>query len=241
MSKTPQAIFIDLDDTILDYSGNVDGSWREACAVHHDGIRDVSLSTVQSAIDKKREWFWSDPDRHRVGRLDMWAARREVVRLALEDVGIDDPSLAARIADKFSALRDEAIRPYPDALEAVQSFRQLGYRLALLTNGNGVIQRRKVSRFGLEDLFDLILIEGEVGFGKPDPRIYRQALEGLGVTPAETWMVGDNLEWDVFQPQRMGIFGIWVDMQGRGLPEGHDVQPNRIVRRLAELCQLLKK
>ncbi len=67
------------------------------------------------------------------------------------------------------------------------------------------MQRSKINRFGLADLFDLILIEGEVGFGKPDPRVYERALESLGVAAGDTWMVGDNLEWDVAEPQRQGI------------------------------------
>ena len=33
-------------------------------------------------------------------------------------------------------------------------------------------------------------------------------------------MVGDNLEWDVAEPQRQGIYGIWIDIRGRGLPPG---------------------
>ncbi len=99
-------------------------------------------------------------------------------------------------------------------------------------------QRSKVDRFGLAELFDLILIEGELGFGKPDPRVYQQALDEMAVAPSDTWMVGDNLEWDVAQPQRLGIFSIWVDVRGSGLPSGHKVRPDRIVRKLSELREL---
>jgi hypothetical protein len=49
----------------------------------------------------------------------------------------------------------------------------------LLTNGGSKGQRLKIDRFDLAPLFDAILIEGEVGFGKPDPRIYTKALEAL--------------------------------------------------------------
>ena len=66
-------------------------------------------------------------------------------------------------------------------------------------------------------------------------RVYKRALQLLDVTPADTWMVGDNLEWDVAEPQRQGIFGIWIDLRGSGLPKGHPVRPDRIIRRLSEL------
>jgi hypothetical protein len=71
----------------------------------------------------------------------------------------------------------------------------LGIKLALITNGAAEPQRAKVVRFALEQRFDHIQIEGEHGFGKPEERAYKHAMEKLGVGPHETWMVGDNLEW----------------------------------------------
>ena len=83
----------------------------------------------------------------------------------------------------------------------------------------------------------MILIEGEIGFGKPDPRVYTRALAALGVAAGDTWMVGDNLEWDVAEPQRQGIYGIWIDVRGSGLPSGQPVRPDRIIRRLSDLSE----
>jgi FMN phosphatase YigB (HAD superfamily) len=63
-------------------------------------------------------------------------------------------------------------------------------------------------RFADEHRFDHIQIEGEHGFGKPEERAYTHAMETLGVGPHETWMVGDNLEWEIMAPQRLGIYAI---------------------------------
>ena len=60
-------------------------------------------------------------------------------------------------------------------------------------------------------------------------------MQALGATPAETWMVGDNLEWEVVAPQRLGIFAIWHDHLGEGLPPGSNIRPDRIIRSIAEL------
>ena len=94
--------------------------------------------------------------------------------------------------------------PLPDAIETVRWLRESGRRLALLTNGAAAAQRRKIARFEIADLFDAILVEGELGFGKPDERVYLRALNALGVTPADAWMVGDNLDFDVAAPQKLG-------------------------------------
>jgi hypothetical protein len=94
----------------------------------------------------------------------------------------------------------------------------LGIKLALITNGAAEPQRAKVVRFALEHRFDHIQIEGEHGFGKPEERAYNHAMEVLGVGPHETWMVGDNLEWEIMAPQRLGIHAIWHDGYGVACP-----------------------
>jgi putative hydrolase of the HAD superfamily len=234
-STLPKALLLDLDDTILDDSSSVDGCWREACAGQAGRLTPSQADLVVEAIQKTSKWFWADPERHRAGRLELDAARREVVRLALLEMGIADAQLARDIGDAYSHRRDVGMEPLPDAIETVRWFRDSGCRLALLTNGAGVAQRRKIARFGLADLFDTILVEGELGFGKPDERVYRQALEKLAVRPADAWMVGDNLDWDVAAPQKLGIFAVWVDRRGGGLPATSRVLPDRIVPALSAL------
>ena len=231
----PRAFLLDLDETILDDSGNLAQCWREACTAHRSEMDGLDPAVVLDAIERTAQWYWDDPERHRVGRLDLLAARCEVARLALAGIGTDVPGLAEKIGGTYAARRDATIQPFADAVETVRWLRERGCRLALLTNGNGAAQRRKVDRFNLAELFDLILIEGEVGCGKPDPRIYQHALDQMRVAASDAWMAGDNLEWDVAQPQRMGIFGIWIDVHGTGVPPGLGVRPDRVVRRLSDL------
>ncbi|HEY1432192.1 MAG TPA: HAD family hydrolase [Stellaceae bacterium] len=72
-------------------------------------------------------------------------------------------------------------------------------------------------------------------FRKPEERAYNHAMEVLGVGPHETWIVGDNLEWEIVAPQRLGIYAIWYDGYGVGLPRNSAIRPDRIIRRLSEL------
>jgi putative hydrolase of the HAD superfamily len=60
-------------------------------------------------------------------------------------------------------------------------------------------------------------------------------MEVLGVGPHETWMVGDNLEWEIVAPQQLGIYVIWHDGYGVGLSHNSAIRPDRIIRRLSEL------
>jgi len=231
----PKAILLDLDDTILDDSGNVSHCWLEACRAHASELGAIDPSALHAVIERTRAWFWSDAERHREGRLDLDAARREVVRASLAEIGLEAQGLAEKIAEHYRVQRHMGLEPLEDAIETVRWLRESGCSLALLTNGAAAAQRGKVTRFRLAALFDLILIEGELGYGKPDPRVYKIALDELAASPRDTWMVGDNLEWDVAAPQRLGIFGIWVDRGGAGIPPGNGVRPDRIVRSLSEL------
>ena len=104
-----------------------------------------------------------------------------------------------------------------------------------MTNGDRSQQRRKVEQFDLARFFDVILIEGEFGAGKPDESVYRHVLDALKARPSEAWMVGDNLEWDVAAPQRLGLRGVWVDAHGLGLPMRTSTRPDLMIAAFTEI------
>ena len=163
------------------------------------------------------------------------AAATAFAALAAAGHPVPAEAIGDALADAYNALHDEELSLFPDAHETLDRLKQLGIKLALITNGAAEPQRAKVVRFALEHRFDHIQIEGEHGFGKPEEQAYRHAMAALGVEPHETWMVGDNLEWEVVAPQRLGIFAIWYDPHRIGLPEGSPIRPDRIIRRLSEL------
>ncbi len=232
--RLPHLALLDLDDTIVSHAEDAEPCWEQACRDHAPRLG-PPWTVLYDAILASRSWFWSDRDRHRTGRLDMRAARRRIVTSALSDLGVDSPDKVERIVVAYSDLRNRAVHPLPGAIETLHWMRQQGVALALVTNGAGPAQRVKIDRFELGPLFDLIVIEGEFGAGKPDARVFQHALTHLGAAPAETWMIGDHLEWDVAGPQRLGILGIWLDRLGRGLPPDSHIRPDRTIRALSDL------
>jgi putative hydrolase of the HAD superfamily len=238
MTQLPPAILIDLDDTILSAYGRPDIAWNDVATEFAAELAPLSPQQVAIAIVDSGRKFWATADP--TWRLKLADARHEVVRAgfsALTAAGHMAPSseIAGRIADRYTAYREEQMFVFPGAHDAIDALKAFGVKLALVTNGAAGIQRAKVERFALTHRFDHIQIEGEHGFGKPDERAYQHAMEALGVTAPETWMVGDNLEWEVVVPQRLGIYAIWMDVHGEGLPPGSPIKPDRIIRSLAEL------
>jgi putative hydrolase of the HAD superfamily len=229
-----KAVLIDLDDTLLDYSGGVDTSWESTCAVVA-APAGVDAQVLVRALGEARRRFWSDPEHNRRQRVNMLGAWHQIAARALADCGRPADALALAMAEDYAMRRREAMRLFPDALVTLEHFRAAGAALGLVTNGDARQQRDKIERHGLARFFDVIVIEGEFGAGKPDAAVYRHALDALGTAPGAAVMIGDHLEFDVEGSQRVGVRGIWLDRPGDGLPEGSAVRPHRIIRGLAEL------
>jgi putative hydrolase of the HAD superfamily len=238
MTHLPRAMLIDMDDTILSAYGRPEIAWNKVAEEFATEYGPFSSQEVASAVLNSARKFWSVAGAEWRMKLD--EARRITVSngfaaLATGGGHVLSEDLAARLATRFTTFREEEMFVFPGAHDTIDELKARGVKLALVTNGAAGSQRAKIERFALSDRFDHIQIEGEHGFGKPEERAYLHAMQALGVTAPETWMIGDNLEWEVVAPQRLGIYAIWIDVHGDGLPEGSAVKPDRIIRSLTEL------
>lgn len=233
MPALPPAILFDLDDTIL-ASGRRPEVLLQLAHEFADRLGGRDPDALAEGLEATFAEFWSDPARHKAARVDIAAARRGIVaqHFAGENLSAD---LAHAFADRFIATREALTALFPGARETLEGLRARGVRLALVTNGAADTQRDKIERFDLAPFFEHIQIEGEHGFGKPEDRAYQHALATLGVAPAQAWMVGDHLEWEVAAPQRHGIHAVWCDPYGLGLPPDSPIRPDRTIRSLPEL------
>ncbi len=123
---------------------------------------------------------------------------------------------------------------YADAIPALQELRAGGRALAVVTS---------IARFRLEptlealgEIVGAVVTARDVGAAKPDPRLFRQALEKLGADPTASAAVGDEPEWDLDIPQEMGMQGILIDRAGQGR---HPKYPT--IANLLELPPLLEE
>lgn len=238
----PRAILCDLDDTILT-EGERHTILLSVAEQLRDRLHPHSPAKIADAVDTALEAFWLSPAQSKVARLGshfgIRQARDMVISRTLGTAGLPEVAATAlEFSELFSRARAASTRMYDGARTTLEVFRRLHVRLALVTNGAADIQRQKIERFGLASLFDHVQIEGELGFGKPEERAYLHAMEALDVDPAKTWMVGDNLEWEVAAPQRLGIHAIWHDHRGKGLPPDSKIRPDHIIRQFSELLTI---
>lgn len=119
----------------------------------------------------------------------------------------------------------------PGTVEALERLRTAGVRLAVISNSDGRAAAA-LEAGGLLEQFEFVIDSGEVGVEKPDPRIFRIALERMGVSAAEALYVGDLYEVDVVGARAAGLDVVLLDPSGEHA--GRDVRTVRSVVELAD-------
>jgi putative hydrolase of the HAD superfamily len=151
------------------------------------------------------------------------------LELILEEVGVREASVVAAM----SAWRARYNPPVglwdvaePGAEAALRLVRAAGLGAAVISNSNGSV-RSILEALGLAGYLDFVLDSAEVGVEKPDPRIFRLALERAGVGPHEALYVGDLYSVDVLGARAVGLEAILLDPGGhrgaRDCPTARDV------------------
>ena len=141
---------------------------------------------------------------------DGLADRRRMFEQALLHFGLDrsaDQLLAAYAEDYASQFA-----PDPVVLDALGLLKGAGWRVAVATNGPST-QRRKLGHAGLTPLLDAICVSGELGFAKPDRRIFEAACAaagGAGGGLEHAWMVGDTAAADIKGACEIGMRSVWL-------------------------------
>jgi putative hydrolase of the HAD superfamily len=231
------AVVFDLDDTLIIEEPGVRTSLAQAAALAPgmavDTFGDVVLSVAarlwrsgpfqplaQGLGISSWEGLWStfEGNHPTVDGLRAWAPgyRAEVWSTALLELGIHHPPLADQMSDAY---REAQRRAHPLMAGAETLVRSLAgrCRLGLLTNGPSDIQRLKLAGTGLADLFDAVVVSGEMGVGKPEPAVFREVLARLGSEPDTSVMVGDSWERDVVGAVGVDMSAVWVS-RGRTHP-----------------------
>ncbi len=214
-----RAVFLDVDDTLVDYAFAARNSFRAEFGADADYEVFTSLDHYERFLQ---------------GSLGFQEMRESRMRDYLALVGrLDDPAEVER--RRYDGLAAH-YRLFDDALPSVQLLRKSGLLLGLITNNESVHQRAKIAAVGLDGLFDAVIISGELGFAKPDPRIFAHACQVIGVAPNEALHVGDNSVADAEGALAAGLRAVWLDRTS-----SHDGAPldYEVIGALHELQTLL--
>ena len=188
--------FFDFAGTLVD--GVPNWEFPQILACRELGIQ-VTPPQVKSAI--WQVWGPLEGCRHPEASASEASYRRwiaAVERRILEGLGVPGTQLehaAGRVMDL--QVSPECYRVFPDVPDALTRLRGAGYRLGLISNFAWRLSDL-VEKLGLGELLDLVVTSARVGYRKPRPEIFAQALAQLGAEPAESLFVGDDpvCDWD---------------------------------------------
>lgn len=124
----------------------------------------------------------------------------------------------------------ESYRLFPEVLPVLHACRAAGLVMAIVSNFESWLEGMLIE-FQVAPLFSCMVISGTEGVEKPDPAIFRLALERTGLAPEQVAFVGDHPGVDVAAANQLGMTGVLVDRWER--------YPDHPGPRIADLTGLL--
>lgn len=231
MGQPLEAVAFDLDSTLCEYALTVEEVVDRA--TDRVGLRRVLSPPKELAAAYNRAW-WTIEEALSVSVEEL---RRQAWARVLEESGVDDPSVARRLADAYSAIRDETGVQLIDGVPQLLQDLRRRYATGILTNGPSDMQWGKLRALGLTDQVDGIVVAGDRGIFKPDPRPFRELLEMLGAAPSVSLFVGNSFEHDIVGAHAAGMRTAWIRLDGQEPPS--DVRPDHTLRAVTELREIL--
>ena len=224
-----KAISFDIDGTIWDFVGMMRSSL--ATALEELQRHDPEAASVLD-VDRMAEIRNEVHEAMRDVTPDLVEIRKASFRQALVDVGRPDDALAKRLVDVYFESRWAPSKLFDDVRPAIEALAPK-YRLGVISNGNSYPER-----FGLGSYFSFGAYAQDCGgIQKPDPRIYRIAIEEAGCLPSEILHVGDSVRSDIGGGNEAGLWTAWVNRDGAEPDERY--KPDFEVASLTDLLEIV--
>jgi len=246
MSNPFDAILFDLGSTLIYF----DSDWPQ---VFPQANAELIANLTNAGYEIEEDRFLQDFR----GRIDQFYSSRDAelieytteyfLRSVLADWGypqLSDATIRSCLRAMYAVLHAHW-QIEVDTLSTLEHLRQAGYRLGMISNAsdNEDVQTL-VDKAGVRDFFDFILVSAAVGVRKPNPEIFRLALDHWGIHPTRAAMVGDLLGADILGANRAGLFSIWITRHADGPandPHIDTIQPDAQIATLEELPDLLSQ
>jgi putative hydrolase of the HAD superfamily len=236
----PEVLFLDVGDTLI----RAHPSWA---GVYRLGLLELGMDVAERDIERallaetKAGPYWLSEEPFEPTEENSFSRVVEFDTAVLGRLGYADlpEDVFRAIEDAFA--RRSAWYVFPDVLPALDALRAAGVRLCVISNfvwgGPELIHDLE-----LADQFEALVISSRVGFQKPNPGIFRHALQMMHVEPGRALHVGDSYRADVLGARRVGIEALLIARGGGDqarLRQEHDDPRLIVVHDLYELLERL--
>lgn len=208
--KRYRNIFIDLDDTLYDFSAASRESFKET----YDNL----------GYSRFFESFRQYMDIYTPYNLELWTkyGKGEITKAQLNKerfghplkvVGAYDEALAAQFEKESLQLIPTKNKLIPYAKEILE-YLYPKYNLYILSNGFQELQEKKMKTSGIRDYFKALILSDHIGINKPRRELFEHALSIAESEIEESIMIGDMFETDIAGAHNIGMDQIFVNLKG---------------------------
>jgi REG-2-like HAD superfamily hydrolase len=186
----------------LDIPAELPALERSADQVRAQVMRDDASAYFEPTAENSRRWW------------------RHVNQRTLQGAGVSPAHWDDLDAGFMELLNDPAgYVLFPEVRRTLSTLRDHGYRLGVISNWDGNLPEM-CQAWGIEPFFDFILASWGLGYAKPHPRIFQEAVRRAAVAPNAILHVGDSYQADVLGAEAAGFSAVWLNRQGEAAPGG---------------------
>lgn len=233
--KHYSVLFIDLDNTLYDFSANSMAAYREVYALLEYSRWFDDFEQYFAIYEEYNVQLWK---RYAAGEItkDFLNAERYAHPLRVKNVP-DAETLGARFWDEAMMRLPLGKRLMPHAREVLE-YLYSRYGLYILSNGFTELQSRKMQSAGIGHYFEGVVLSEDIGVNKPHPEIFEYALRVAGVEADDAVMIGDNYDVDIKGALDVGMDQIFYNIN-KDVMEAGRVLPTYTINSLLELKGIL--
>ena len=220
-----KAIFIDIDDTILDYIPCCREAF-EAAMPEHPEYFDIFFEISGRLFSEAKRGL------HTIAEvMELYPAE------FMATIGYPE-SAVEHFKHAFRAAWGHTHTLVPYSKETLEALRDKGYRLFAASNSFGHLQRSRLQHAGILHLFEDTYISMDIGYDKPDVRFYEEALRRCRLQPNEVLMVGDSMTTDIIGARAAGLDAVYFNRRNEPTDPHSSVV---VIQSLPELLPLLEQ
>ncbi len=239
-----RAVIFDLNGTLVEIltEDGMDQIFRSAAhfltyqgiELHRDQVRDLYFQIMKEQQQASAEQY-PEFDAAGIWRSIIEAHRTDFTR-ALPAAKLDQMPLF--LAEMTRGIARRRLGLYPYVREVLDVLRGR-YPLAAITDGQSTYARGELHKVGLLGYFEPLIVSGDHGYRKPDPRLFQLALNGVGVPAGQALYVGNDMYHDIFGACRAGMKTVLVNSD-QGAKEYRDCVPDYTITDVRDLLSILE-
>lgn len=239
-----RVIAFDLDDTLynatlLSYKSRQGGLRK----MQEQGLELIDIEKAFDVLKQVVEEFGSNNEKH----YDIFLQRIKNRPDIIKDPNFSISKYVACGVIGYHAVKVRHLRAYRDVKASLQKLKDMGFNLAIISDGVAVKQFEKLIRMDIVNYFDYVFISDEIGIKKPNPDVFKYCIEKMRIPPSEIIYVGDRLDNDIQPANEVGMHSVLIHRSGKYDPNvpNNDISipviPEFDIHGLSELFKIIEQ